>query len=135
MRNLYQRVSYQRVDVKIIILGEVDPHGGKQASTGPRRSPTMASSTGGAGLLGSGLPGHGPAGPHGQHGAARVDPHEEMPIAELNVLLKFLGTLGELPRIELGDGATRGERLMAWRTAVSAQLRTTRRVTLVTSGH
>ena len=43
---------------------------------------------------------------------------EELPVAELSVLLKFLQTLGDLPKIELGDPASRGERLVVWRTAV-----------------
>ena len=51
-----------------------------------------------------------------------------MTVAELNVLLKFLGTLGDLPKIELGDTTTRGERLGLWRAAMDAQLKTTRRV-------
>ena len=55
---------------------------------------------------------------------------EEIPVAELNVLLKFLQTLGDLPKIELGEPASRGERLAVWRTAVEAQLRTTRRVVM-----
>ena len=55
---------------------------------------------------------------------------EELPVAELNVLLKFLQTLGDLPKIELGDPASRGERLVVWRTAVEAQLRTTRKVVM-----
>ena len=54
----------------------------------------------------------------------------ELPTAELNVLLKFLQTLGDLPKIEIGDGSTRGERLAVWKTAVEAQLRTTRRVVM-----
>ena len=53
---------------------------------------------------------------------------EEIPVAELNVLLKFLQTLGDLPKIDLGEPASRGERLAVWRTAVEAQLRTTRKV-------
>ena len=55
---------------------------------------------------------------------------EEMPVAELNVLLKFLQTLGDLPKIDLGEPASRGERLAVWRTAVEAQLRTTRKVVM-----
>ena len=54
----------------------------------------------------------------------------ELPVAELNVLLKFLQTLGDLPKIELGEPASRGERLAVWRTAVEAQLRTTRKVVM-----
>ena len=46
---------------------------------------------------------------------------EEIPVAELNVLLKFLQTSGDLPS---------GERLAVWRTAVEAQLRTTRKVVM-----
>jgi hypothetical protein len=53
---------------------------------------------------------------------------EEMSIAELNMLLKFLGAMGELPKIELGEGAIRGERFGFWRAAVEAQLKTTRKV-------
>ena len=55
---------------------------------------------------------------------------EEIPVAELNVLLKFLQTLGDLPKIDLGEPASRGERLAVWRTAVEAQLRTTRKVVM-----
>ena len=55
---------------------------------------------------------------------------EEISVAELNVLLKFLQTLGDLPKIDLGEPASRGERLAVWRTAVEAQLRTTRRVVM-----
>ena len=55
---------------------------------------------------------------------------EEIPVAELNVLLKFLQTLGDLPKIDLGEPASRGERLAVWRTAGEAQLRTTRKVVM-----
>ena len=55
---------------------------------------------------------------------------EEIPVTELNVLLKFLQTLGDLPKIDFGEPASRGERLAVWRTAVEAQLRTTRRVVM-----
>ena len=39
---------------------------------------------------------------------------DELPVAELSVLLKFLQTLGDLPKIELGEPASRGERLAVW---------------------
>ena len=35
---------------------------------------------------------------------------EEIPVAELNVLLKFLQTLGDLPKIDLGEPASRGRK-------------------------
>ena len=67
-----------------------------------------------------------------QEAPMEIDPkmNEELPIAELNVLLKFLQTLGALPKIELGDASTRGETLAVWRTAVEGQLRTTRQVVM-----
>ena len=55
---------------------------------------------------------------------------EEIPVAELNVLLKFLQTLGDLRKIDLGEPTSRGERLAVWRTAVEAQLCTTRKVVM-----
>ena len=55
---------------------------------------------------------------------------KELPVAELTVLLKFLQTLGDLPKVDLGEPATRGERLAVWKTAVEAQLRTTRKVVM-----
>ncbi len=52
----------------------------------------------------------------------------EMPVAELNLLIKFLSAMGDLPNIELGDVSGRGETLALWRVAVETQLKQTRRV-------
>ena len=55
---------------------------------------------------------------------------QEIPISELNLLIKFLSAMGELPRIELGDAQGRGERLALWKVAMETQLKQTRRVVM-----
>ena len=53
---------------------------------------------------------------------------EELSVGELNLLIKFLQSMGSLPRIEVGEPHNRGERLTLWRLAMETQLKTTRRV-------
>ena len=53
---------------------------------------------------------------------------EELNTEELSLLIKLLTAMGELPRTEIGDPGSRGERLTLWRVAMDAQLKTTRRV-------
>ena len=53
---------------------------------------------------------------------------EDLSTAELNLLIKFLNSMGDLPKVEIGDVNARGERLMLWRVAMEEQLKTTRRV-------
>ena len=53
---------------------------------------------------------------------------EELPISEINLLVKFLNSMGDLPRIEIGEAHGRGERLKMWQVAMETQLKTTRRV-------
>ena len=55
---------------------------------------------------------------------------EELTINEINLLVKFLNAMGDLPRIEIGDAHGRGERLKMWQVAMETQLKTTRRVVL-----
>ena len=57
-----------------------------------------------------------------------LDLEEELPIGELNLLIKFLNSMGDLPRIDVGEPSNRGERFTLWRTAIETQLKSTRRV-------
>ena len=57
-----------------------------------------------------------------------LDLEQDLPVSELNLLIKFFNSLGDLPRIEVGEPHGRGERLTLWRVAVETQLKTTRRV-------
>ena len=45
---------------------------------------------------------------------------------ELNILMKFLTSMPELPKIEVGDVGTRGEKLQLWLVNMKTQLKATR---------
>ena len=51
-----------------------------------------------------------------------------MSAQELNLLVKFLQTMGELPKLEYGPPHDRAERLQMWKLAVETILKTTRPV-------
>ena len=55
---------------------------------------------------------------------------EELSHTEVNLLIKLLHSLAELPVLMNADGQTRGEKLSSWRAAIRMHLRTTRTVVL-----
>ena len=55
---------------------------------------------------------------------------QEMSAVELNMLLKFFSSMGELPKIDMGEAHNRGERLTMWVIAVETILKTQRRVVM-----
>ena len=67
-------------------------------------------------------------GAHGVGSPPGLELEEELSMSELNLLVKFLNSMGDLPRIDIGDAHDRGERLTLWRVAMETQLKTTRRV-------
>ena len=56
---------------------------------------------------------------------------KEIQVTERNMLLKFLQMIEDLPKIDLGVPASRGDRLVVSRSAVEAQLRKKRKVVMV----
>ena len=53
------------------------------------------------------------------HRAAAREPST----GDMNLLLKFLGQMGDLPKLDLGGSEGRGEKLVLWRVALETQLR------------